>query len=409
MPRIRAHHLHLPHITYDDSKNMKLLYGIRVTRDLVNKMALFFLPIFLFMIGSETSFLSFLPFTDFQRGMLTISFYYVVYGVVGLSFGIFSGKMLGKIGYQRSFVLSLFLRILMFVTLYLSKANPIYVLVSAIIDGVNSQFFWPGYFSLLSKTAHKSNMGKDLSLIRFLLQSVAMISPAISGVIVYLIGFEYLFLIGIAINLLSSVFALMMDAKVRKNNVSFANFMIWIKNKKFLQLGIANSGRNINDSIIYLWSLYIFFLLGSVDRVGYLYTFSLFLAMTFTFFIGKYIDHHKNKRPFYMSGGFISFLWLVRTQVFDVWSIALVDTFDRLATNVYSLFFDSMFMKPGKGHLSDEYFTYLEMILNFVRIIFWSLFGIFFLFFSSWNSIFVFAGVAILVGMLISEKKPDYV
>ena len=111
MPRIRAHHLHLPHITYDDSKNMKLLYGIRVTRDLVNKMALFFLPIFLFMIGSETSFLSFLPFTDFQRGMLTISFYYVVYGVVGLSFGIFSGKMLGKIGYQRSFVLSLFLRI----------------------------------------------------------------------------------------------------------------------------------------------------------------------------------------------------------------------------------------------------------------------------------------------------------
>ncbi len=409
MPRIGSHHLHLPHITYDDSKNMKLLYGIRVTRDLVNKMALFFLPIFLYSIGSETNFLSFLPFSNFQRGMLTISLYYVIYGMVGLAIGIYSGKLLGKIGYQRSFVLSLTLRTLMFVALYFSKFSPILIVVSAIIDSVNAQFFWAGYFSLLSKTAHKSNMGKDLSLIQFLLQTVAMISPAISGVIAYLLGFEYLFLIGIVMNLLSSVFALMMDVKIHENNVSFANFKVWIKDRKFLQLGIANSGRNINDLVMYLWSLYIYFLLGSVDRVGYLYTFSLFLAMTFTFFIGKYIDHHKNKKPFYMSGGFISFLWLVRTQVFDVWSIALVDTFDRLATNVYSLFFDAMFFKRGKGHLSDEYFTYLEMILNFSRIIFWSLFGIFFLFYSSWNSIFVFAGIAILVGMLISEKKPDYV
>lgn len=409
MPRTGSHHLHLPNFTYDDSKNMKLLYGIRVTRDLVNKMAMFFMPIFLFTIGFETNFLSFLPFSNFQKGMLAISIYYIIYGIVGLSIGILSGKMLAKIGYQRSFVLSLILRTLMFATLYLSNANPIYILISAVIDGANSQFFWAGYFSLLSKTAHKGNMGKDLSLIQFLLQLVAMISPAISGAIAYLVGFEYLFLIGIAINLLSSVFALMMDVSVHKNNVSFDNFILWIKDKKFLQQGIANSARNTNDSIMYLWPLYIFFLLGSVDRVGYLYTFSLFLAMIFTFFIGKYVDRNKNKRPFYLSGGFLSFLWLARTQVFDVWSIALVDTFDRLATNVYSLFFDSMFLKRGKGHLSDEYFTYLEMILNFNRIIFWSLFGIFFLFFSSWNSIFIFAGIAILVGMLVSEKKPDYV
>ncbi len=131
--------------------------------------------------------------------------------------------------------------------------------------------------------------------------------------------------------------------------------------------------------------------------------------MLFTFFIGKYIDHHKNKKPFYLSGGFISFLWIARTQVFDVWGIALVDTFDKLATNVYALFFDSMFMKRGKGHLSDEYFTYLELILNINRVIFWSMFGVFFIFFSSWNSLFIFAGVTVLVGLLISEKKPDYV
>ncbi|MBP7700935.1 MFS transporter [Candidatus Woesebacteria bacterium] len=409
MPRTRSQHLHLSHISFDDSKNMKLLYGIRVTRDFVNKMAMFFLPIFLYKIGSETNLLSFLPFSSFQKGMLAISFYYVIYGAVGASTAIYFGKLLGKIGYQRSFVLSLILRTLMFATLYFANIHPTYILIASVVDGVNAQLFWPGYFSLLSKTAHKSNMGKDLSLIQFLLQLVAVISPAISGAIAFIVGFEYLFLIGIAINLLSSVFALMMDVKTHENNVSFANFLIWIKDRRFLKQGIANAARNTNDTVIYLWPLYIFFLLGSVDRVGYLYTFSLFLAMLFTFFIGKYIDHHKNKKPFYLSGGFISFLWIARTQVFDVWGIALVDTFDKLATNVYALFFDSMFMKRGKGHLSDEYFTYLELILNINRVIFWSMFGVFFIFFSSWNSLFIFAGVTVLVGLLISEKKPDYV
>ena len=131
--------------------------------------------------------------------------------------------------------------------------------------------------------------------------------------------------------------------------------------------------------------------------------------MFFTFFIGQYIDRHRNKRPFYLSGGFISFLWFARTQVFSIWSIALVDMFDRLATNVYSLFFDSIFMKRGKGHSSDEYFVYLEMALNITRVLFWLLFGLFFIFFSSWNSIFVFAGVAVLVGLLVSDKKSEYV
>jgi MFS family permease len=415
MPRNRAHHLHLPNYTFDDNKNLRLLYGIRVVRDLANKMALFFLPIFLFNIGRETNFLSFLDtlfntsFSSFQRGMLTISFYYIAYGIVGFLSSIPAGKTLGKIGYQRSFVLSFMSRALVFLFLFLSKSNPIYLIPSMILDGLGAQFFWGGYYSLLSRSAHKKNMGKDLGLIQFLLQVVAVISPAISGFIAYLVGLEYLFLVGMVLALSSSILALMMDSKIHKNSISFKQFISWAKEKRFIKLGVAYSGKYMSDTLIYLWPLYVFFLLGSVDRVGYLYTLSLFLAMFFTFFIGKYVDQHKDKKPFYLSGGFISMLWLLRTQVFSVWSIALVDTFDRLATNVYSLFFDTIFMKRGKGHSSDEYFIYSEMMLSFSKVIFWSLFGLFFIFFSSWNSLFIFAGVAVLIGLLVSDKHHEHV
>ena len=415
MPKIRSHHLHLPNYTFDDNKNLRLLYGIRVIRDLANKMAAFFLPIFLFNIGSETNFLSFLNnfpnvfFSDFQRGMLTIAFYYVVYSIVGFFTAVPAGKLLGKIGYQRSFTLSFMIRALVFFLLFLSKSNPLYLIPSTVLDGMGAQFFWGGYYSLLSRSANKRNMGKDLGLIQFLLQVVAVISPAISGFIAYLVGLEYLFLIGTVLALPSSVLALMMDSKIYANSISFKQFKNWLSERRFIKLGIAYTGKYVSDTLIYLWPLYVFFILGSVDRVGYLYAFSLFLAMFFTFFIGKYIDKNKNKKPFYLSGGFISLLWIARTQILSVWSIALVDTFDRLATNVYALFFDTIFMRRGKGRSSDEYFIYSEMMLSFSKVIFWILFGLFFIFFSSWNSIFISAGVAVLVGLLISDKKPENV
>ncbi|MCB9813433.1 MAG: MFS transporter [Pseudomonadales bacterium] len=409
MPRSRSHHLHLPNYTFDDSKNMKLLYAIRIVRDLVNKMAMIFLPIFLFSIGSETNFLKYLPYSDFQRGMLAIAIYYVVVGLIGFLVGVPSGKALGKIGYQRSFVISFMLRTLMFIFLFAAKQNPFYLWFAMTIDAVNSTMFWGGYFSILSKTANQKNIGKDLGLLQFLLQIVAVVSPAISGAIAYFVGLEYLFLIGMILTLLSSVLALMMDVELHENSISFDEFLSWIKEKRFLQLAIAYSGKHINDTVIYLWPLYVFFLLGSVDRVGYLYTLSLFLAMFMTFFIGKFIDRYRNKKPLYFSGGLLSLLWIVRTQVFSIWNIALVDTFDRLATNVYSLVFDTIFLGRGKGHSSDKYFVYLEMVLSINRVIFWSGFGLFFIFFSSWNSIFIFAGVAVLVSLLVSDKKTGYV
>lgn len=410
MPKIRSHLLHLPHYTFDNSRNLRLLYGIRVLRDLVNKMAMFFLPIFLFKVGSEENFFFFLNLSPFQEGMLTISIYYVVVGFIGFFSGVPGGKLLGKIGYQRTFVLAFMFRTIMFLSLFYARANPFFLIPAMIIDGLNGQLFWGGYFSLLTKVTHKNNMGKDLGLLQFLLQLVAVISPAVSGFIAFLVGVEYLFLIGMVMTLLSSILSLMMETKIKKNRVSFKNFLKWTEEIRFVRLGIAYSGKYIHDTLIYMWPLYIFFILGSIERVGYLYTLSLFLAMFFTFFTGKYIDQHKkNKKPFYLSGGLLSILWLLRTQVIGIWSIALVDTVDRLATNVYALFFDTMFIKRGKGHDSDEYFIYAEMILSLVRIVFWSLFGLFFLLFRSWDSLFIFAGVAVLFSLLISDKKTTYV
>lgn len=405
MFRIKDHHLHLPHITFDNSKNLRLLYGIRVVRDLVNKMAMFFLPIFLYTIGASSNYLQQFSLSDFQRGMLTISSYYILVGTVGFLMGIPGGIVFRKIGYQRSFVFAFLLRALFFIVIFFSKVNPLFLVPAALLDAINSQLFWGGYYSLLSRNAKKKNMGKDMGLLQTLLQIVAVISPAISGFIAYVAGIEFLFLIGLVLMLFSSFFAVRMETEVVTNTVSYKEFFRWLHESRFIKLATSFSGKYIYDASIYIWPLYIFLLLGSVDKVGYLYTVSLFLAMLFTYFTGTYIDKHKSKKPFYYIGGFLSVITVLRSQLFSIWSIAFVDMFDKLASNVYNIYFDTMFMKRGKGHNADSFFIYREMLLNLSTVIFWSCVGLFFIFFSGWQSLYILAGVGVLAGLLMRESK----
>lgn len=405
MFRIKDHHLHLPHFTFDNTKNLRMLFGIRVVRDLVNKMSMFFVPVFLYTIGSTTHLFNSLPLDSFQKGMLLLSLYYVTHGVVGFLMGVPAGILYRKIGYQRSFVFSFLLRCLFFILFYFSRENPMYLLLAVVLDGVNSQLFWGGYYSLLSKNALKKNMGKDIGVIYTLIQIVAVVSPAISGYLALIAGIEVLFLIGLVLTMVSSIFAISMDSEIYKNSVSFKEFFKWMHETRFIKLGASFMGKYVYDASIYIWPLYIFLLLGSIDKVGYLYTVSLFLAMVFTYFIGSYVDRHKNKNPFYFSGGLLSIITVLRSSVISIWSIAFIDTFDKLVSNVYNIYFDTMFMRRGKGHSADSFFIYREMLLNIATIIFWGFIALFFIFFSGWQSLYLLASVGVLVGMLMKDSK----
>ncbi len=405
MFRIKDYHLHLPHFTFDDTKNLKLLYTIRVLRDLGNKMAMFFLPVYLYIVGSTSSLLHDLPFSAFQRGMLTLSVFYIFFGLLSFFMGIPTGYLYKKIGYQRTFMYSFLLRCLFFASVYFAQQSIWFLVPAVILDAVNAQLFWPGYYSLLSKNALKRNMGKDVGFLLTVIHILSVVSPAISGFIAYVVGIEVLFLIGLVLTLASTVFAIYMDSDVVENSVSYAEFFKWLREPRFRKLAASFSGKYIYDVSIYIWPLYIFLILGSIDKVGYLYTVSLFLAMTFTYFVGSYADAHKSKNPFYLSGAMLSIVTVLRTQVVTPLSIAFVDLFDKLLANIYNVYFDTMFMRRSKGSAVDSFFIYREMMVNLATVLFWFFTAIFFIFFSGWKSIYVLAGVGVLAGLLMKDSK----
>jgi MFS family permease len=404
MPNFRGYHLHLPHLHLDDGKDLRLLYSVRVVRDMVNKLSLFFLPIFLYNFGSTSSVFEFLGVNAFQRGMVLIAFYFLMQRAVMFFTAIPLGQLTNRIQHARAFILSYVLRLIFFLSMYLVTDLPWLLLVAIVFEAVQTNLFWNSYHTTLSQFTLKKNVGQDLGLLQFLLQLATVISPAIAGIVAILTGLSTLFLFGLIGTLVGLVLTLSMNFKSLDDDVSWAEFRTWLRERAFRRLSLSFAGRYVNDSVIFLWPLYVFLILGTVDRVGYLYTLSLFLAMIVTFFVSLYIDQARSKRPFFMSGGFLTLMWFVRTQVFTPWGIALVDMFDKLAANFHWLYFDMIFIRRSKGSQAFSYFIYREMIMGLTAMVFWSVFALFFIFNVGWQSLFILGAVGVMMSLLIKDK-----
>lgn len=405
MPRIHPAHLHLPHLHIDGSKNMTFLYGVRVARGLVYRLAIFFLPIYLYQQGSTDPFWQFLPGSELQKGVLLLVFFYLIHQLTVLSSGISIGHLILKIGYQRALLVSSCL-FAVFLSLLYVKANPGWlILLGAFINGLETNFFWNTYQTLMSKLAQHRHMGQNLGLLQFFLQLVQAMAPALGGMLVVAFGFPALFMAGLLGVLLGMMSAFQLQFQRERDRISWAEFTRWAQEGPFIRLAVSQTGRYLNDAALVFWPLYVFLILGTVDRVGFLYTLSLFIAMILSFGVGYYIDHQKNKKLFYLSGGLLSLLWLLRSQVVTFWHIVIIDTFDCLTANFYLLFSDSIFLKRSKGGQAFSFFVYREMLISVGAILFWLVVGgLFLIFTNAWTALFILAAVGVLLGLLVKEN-----
>ena len=406
MPVFNNHHIHLSYLKFDNSRELRLTYAVRVVRSLVNNLAFFFLPLFLYQLAPQVNLGPLNDLSDFQKGMALIAIFYVVDRTMGALSVIPVSRVIAKIGYGRSFLISQVATILTLVLFKVAVAVPMVIFIAALMDGFERNWFWNNYQTLMAKNSHKGKTGQDLGFIQFLINFMMMISPAIGGVAIKLFGYESLFLYTSLVLLVGMVASLSMKNSRIKDLPSFKEFLSWIKERRFVRLTVSFGGKYFNDAAIFVWPLYVFLLLGAVDKVGFLYTFSLFLAMVLSFFVGYQIDHGKSRKPFLISGAVMSFLWFLRINISSIWSIAVSDMINRISQNYHGLFFDKKLFNRSRGKTVFSYFVYHELIIDISAIVFWTLFGLLFVVFNmNWVGMFALGAVGVMLSMLIKEHK----
>jgi MFS family permease len=365
---------------------------------------MFFLPLFFFKL--EFPFWDQFQLTTLQEGMLNIAFLYGLERLVIFISAIPIAQLLTKFGIRHGFVMGHLTYALFVVLLYLSQSNPYLAFLAMFIEGLQINFFWNSYHYSLSRNSDRNKMGSNLGIIHFLLNLLAMISPALGGLIIASLGYSVLFLLGLVIILVGVVFAVLLDNVKVHDKISWKEFFAWMKEPGFRRLAATFAGRYFNDAIMTLWPLYLFVLLGTTESVGYLYSLSLFFAMIISYSMGSFLDKNKGKKPFFISGSLLSIIWLLRGFLVNIWTITIVNTLDKLTSSFHWLFFDRAWLLRGKGRQALSYFIYREMLQSLAGLLLWILVALlFFTFGAAWKSLFAIAGIGVLLTLLVREHK----
>lgn len=404
--RSLAHLLNLPKKYFFSSRDLQLLYYERVIRDLVNKLVFFFFPIYLFQLGTRLL-PSSLMLTQWQAGILTLAGYFILSKLLIVCLVIPVGKITSQIGYQRSLVYSYIFRLLSFLSLFLSVIFPMAIFVSIVMEALQVALYWPAYHTLLANNSLKKELGSNLGALQILLLLIGAITPAISGLLNTQVGFQFVFFLGLAGVTLSLCVVLLISDSCDLDTVSFQEFKNWLSEKSYERFSLAIIGRYFYDIMLFIWPFYLFTLFGTVERVGFLATIALFLALIITVVSTFKLDSLTSRTPFKITGVTIALTWLLRTQIFSFWGVALADTLDRVSGNYHWLFFDTLWYKRGKGSQAHSFFVYHELIQALAMAVFWLLVLLVLLTSGNWKLLFIMAGFGAMATLLLREKLSD--
>lgn len=405
MPTFNYHHLHLPHYHVDNDRELRILYFSRALVNIVASLTTFFIPLFLFTLGQDWEWSILTAYSPFQKGILTVISYYLMTRLVALISTLPIVEWSLSRGFRFSFLVAHVLFLLQLTLLAQAVVSPWHILIAAISHGLYMPHYWLPHHLLLSTKAHLAHMGEDLGLLQFFLELSRVITPALGGVIIVTLGYGALFNVGIILLLASMAVTLFMKTVVPKTNLKMSDM------KKFAQLPLIKRqtvtfiGRYFNDALIALWPVYVLLLLGAADKVGYLYSFSLLVALLTSLMIGFYLDHSKSKRGFFFSGGALGLVWLGRILAVTPLSIGVADTFDKLISQFHWLFYDFLLYRTSKSNAALLYFVYRELVISLAAIVIWLAIGLtFILIENTWQALFGVAAVGVVISTFMTDK-----
>ena len=386
-------------------REFKTLFVAKLLHASGLQLSLLFLPLFLFQVGSAGNYFDAWGLSAFQQGMMFVGGYFLLERIWVLIWCVPASQIISIIGVRNGMIVGQILNIVTLIFFSFAQKTPELLFFTALIEGLKICFFWSSYFSLFSTTAVYKNMGTSVGTFEFFTKLVYVILPTISATMILRFGFSSVFVASIMLHIISALILFKIHNPLSFAPVSWKEFASWLKEREFQKLLIAGGGKYFVDALDLLWPFFILLLVGSVEKVGFIFSLVLFLSLIITYFGGWYVDHSKSRRPFTLSGTFLSILWLVRIFLFNVWSIITIDTIDKLASSFFVPFYDSIFLRRGKGNHALAYFTYREVVLSVVAIGFWTIFCVYFLAFDSWRGFLLFGFVGMLGSLQMNDRK----
>ncbi len=237
-------------------------------------------------------------------------------------------------------------------------------------SGACLALYWQAYHYDFSRSKSKRTPTKDVSKLYLILAVLGAVAPLVGGVIASRFGMKSLFTFVIVLLIFVFIPLLKDGEKVTQKKIDFSK----IKIKSIYRDMISYGGSGIESSAsLKMWPLFIFLILGSYEKVGFVTSLALFITISVTYLIGKNVNNRNRHKVIRFSSLINSLLYVLQTFVDSFGQIVSVNIVRSFTSSMHAAPYISEYYLHADENRRAEYIFFMEMSIDVFRILIFSL------------------------------------
>ncbi len=353
---------------------MQAFYVNATLRAMVFSMVGIFTPVYIYQL--------YYPAYPMKVALFAVGTYFLVVRLVTAVSAIPVSRVIEKIGFRRSIFLSVFMLWGGFLGLYFAGRGTEFLILGAVLTGVNIAFYWISRYSAVTMDSGKARLGKQIGAFAVAERVSSMLGPVAGGYVIAAWGFRVLYFVAIFVLIVSVVPLFSMPHHVHRNGVSLRGFWRWVKSREFFHQAVATVGRVLDDyGNSFFWPLTIYLMGVGAAVMGGVFSLVAVVPIVVKYASGVFFDRLRRRRDyadeavFGVAAVLNAALWVVRMFLTGIYQIIWVDGILGLAGTVYRSWSDDYFYLGGKRMSEIAYWTYKELLFSMVAVgmvlVFW--------------------------------------
>lgn len=348
--------------------------------------------------------------------------YYLVIDILYASLVVTACRqVMNRFGIKRSLQASVLFGAIYYLTLFsinhylplngtVFSLEKVWFLVPALFFSLSFRLtHWIPFQTNLAKLTDRGIRARQLSLMEATMMVLGAIMPIVAGLILESLGYSYLFIIAVAVYLLSLLPFSLLPKVEESFSWNYRKTFKTLFSKKMRSSVVAYMGdgaESVAGTVI--WPIFIWQLLeGNYFQVGLISSLIIVFTILLQFLIGRRLDKMENKRQILRYGTlFYSFGWILKALIGSAFQVFLFSTYHNLSRVFSRTSFDSLNydIAADQGHYVDEYTVVREISILFGKILM-AIFIIILLPHFALRHIFILAALASLMMSFLKQVE----
>ncbi len=251
---------------------------------------------------------------------------------------------------------------------------PFLFYVLPIFSAFSSLFFNTGYHIDFSGAADGDALGREIGARYMITSLVRLGAPFLGGFIIATAGFSKVFTLSTGLLLLSVLPLFFFKRHPVSPDVSIRSVWFYLKHKELAPFTVSGAGHAMEVMVgAVVWPIFMFVVLGSIEKLGGIISAGLLGGAVITFIIGFVADAGRRRRVITWSGLIIVAVWFLKIFSRTPLTVALNQITNHTAGSSLMVAWSSQYYKLARTLPSASSFILSrELLYNIARVPFFA-------------------------------------